>query len=60
MIKNVGTPDKLLRIVIGLALILGAVMGYGWWMWIGVVPLATALFNFCPIYAIFGIKTCSR
>ena len=60
MIKNVGTTDKLLLIVIGLALILGAVMGYGWWMWIGVVPLATALFNFCPIYAIFGIKTCSR
>lgn len=60
MIKNVGSTDKILRIVLGLALIVGALMGYGWWMWIGIVPLATAIFNFCPLYTLFGINTCSR
>ena len=59
MIKNIGSTDKILRIVIGALLILGALTGYGVWMWIGVIPLATALFNFCPIYRIFGVNTCS-
>ena len=59
MIKNLGSADKILRILIGALLILGALTGYGLWMWIGVTPLATALFNFCPMYHLFGIKTCS-
>jgi len=56
--KNVGSIDKILRIVIGAALILGALMGYGLWMWIGVIPLATALLGTCPLYTILGIRTC--
>lgn len=56
--KNVGSIDKTLRIVIGAALILGALMGYGLWMWIGVIPLATALMGSCPLYTILGIRTC--
>lgn len=56
--KNVGTPDKIARIVIGALLILGALMGYGNWMWIGVIPLVTALIGGCPLYRIFGISTC--
>jgi hypothetical protein len=56
---NVGTIDRVLRIVAGLALIgltLGGIIGV--WGWIGVVPLATGVFKFCPAYAIFGISTC--
>ncbi len=56
--KNVGSIDKILRIIIGAALILGALMGYGAWMWIGVIPLATALMGTCPLYTILGLKTC--
>ncbi|SFK65904.1 YgaP family membrane protein [Shimia haliotis] len=56
--KNVGSIDKILRIVIGAALILGALMGYGLWMWIGVIPLATSLLGTCPLYTILGIRTC--
>lgn len=56
--KNVGSIDKILRIVIGAALILGALMGYGLWMWIGVIPLTTALMGTCPLYTILGIRTC--
>lgn len=58
MTKNVGNIDRLLRIVIGALLILGALMGYGWWMWIGVIPLATGLMSSCPLYSIFGFSTC--
>ncbi len=56
---NVGTTDRILRIVAGLALIGLTVTGtIGVWGWIGVVPLATGLFKFCPAYAIFGLSTC--
>lgn len=56
--KNVGGVDKILRIALGALLVLGALMGYGCWMWIGVVPLATGLLNSCPIYSLLGISTC--
>ena len=56
--KNVGGLDKTLRIALGALLVLGALLGYGWWMWIGVVPLATGLLNSCPIYSLMGISTC--
>jgi hypothetical protein len=32
----------------------------GLWGWIGIVPLATGIFRFCPLYALLGIKTCKR
>lgn len=57
--KNVGGLDKILRIALGALLVQGALMGYGWWMWIGVVPLATGLLNSCPIYSLLGISTCA-
>ncbi|WP_299353114.1 DUF2892 domain-containing protein [uncultured Shimia sp.] len=56
--KNVGSVDRIARLALGILLILGAVMGYGAWMWIGVIPLATGLMSSCPIYSIFGIRTC--
>lgn len=54
---NVGRVDKFLRIVAGLALIAWALMGGPLWAWVGVVPLATGLFNFCPLYALLGINS---
>ncbi len=56
---NVGSIDRGLRVVAGLALIALAATGtVGLWGYIGVVPLATGLFKFCPAYAIFGLSTC--
>jgi hypothetical protein len=56
---NVGTIDRALRIVAGLALIALAFTGtIGVWGYIGVVPLATALLGWCPAYSLLGIKTC--
>ena len=56
---NVGSIDRVLRIVVGLALIGATLAGMiGVWGWIGVVPLVTGTFKFCPAYAIFGMSTC--
>ena len=58
MIQNVGGLDRVLRIVVGLVLIgLAATDNIGAWGYIGVVPLLTGLFRFCPAYSIFGCKT---
>ncbi|MDR5899564.1 DUF2892 domain-containing protein [Halomonas vilamensis] len=59
MKTNVGGIDKIARIVVGALLILLALIGtIGAWGWIGVVPLATGLFNFCPLYSLIGVNTC--
>ena len=59
MKANVGSIDRALRIVVGLALIAATLLGaIGLWGWIGIVPLMTGLFRFCPAYLPFGIKTC--
>ncbi len=60
MIQNVGNVDRVVRIVAGAALIAASVSGYiGVWGWIGIVPLATALFRVCPAYLPFGLNTCA-
>lgn len=58
MSANVGNIDRIIRILAGLALIAWALMGGPVWAWIGVVPLATGLFKFCPAYSLLGINTC--
>ena len=58
---NVGTVDRVVRIIIGLVLIALVFVGpHTPWGWIGIVPLATALIGFCPAYALFGLNTCAR
>lgn len=60
MKANVGTVDRVLRVLGGLALIgLAASGNIGIWGYIGVVPLLTGIFRFCPAYPLLGINTCS-
>lgn len=60
MTKNVGTIDRTLRIVIGLALIAGAATStIGVWGYLGVVLLLTGLIGWCPPYAMLGFNTCA-
>ena len=58
MKSNVGGIDRILRIVVGIALIAWALTGGPVWAWIGVVPLATGAFGFCALYPLLGINTC--
>ena len=56
---NVGGFDRIARIIAGLVLIGLAASGMiGVWGYIGLVPLLTGIFKFCPAYAIFGMNTC--
>ena len=61
--KNVGTIDRALRVILGLALLAGFFLGlggaYNWLFLIGIVPLATGLMSSCPMYAILGMSTCA-
>ena len=60
MLQNVGSVGRVFRVVAGLALIGASLFGaIGPWGWIGVVPLATGLFRFCPAYLPFGLSTCA-
>lgn len=60
MKQNIGSLDRILRVVLGLVLIgLAATGKVGVWGWVGVVPLATAAIGWCPPYALFGWSTCA-
>lgn len=59
--KNVGNVDKVIRVIIGFVLLSLLFFMQGNLKYlglIGLVPLLTAATGFCPLYAIFGIKTC--
>lgn len=59
MKSNVGGIDRILRVVLGLALIALTLTGtIGVWGWIGVVPVLTAAMGFCPLYTVLGFSTC--
>ena len=59
MKPNVGNVDRTIRIVVGLSLVAGALTGYiGAWGWLGLIPIATGTFRFCPAYLPLGMSTC--
>ena len=60
MKTNVGGIDRVLRIVVGLALIGWTFLGGPVWAWIGVLPLVTALVGFCPVYPLLGLSTAKK
>ena len=56
---NVGGIDRILRIAVGALLVaLAASNVIGLWGWLGVIPLATGLFRFCPAYPLLGVNSC--
>lgn len=60
MIKNVGSIDRIARILLGLVLIgLASTDQIGPWGYLGVLAIGTGLFSFCGLYTLFGINTCS-
>ncbi len=58
---NVGSTDKVVRVVIGLALLSLVFLLDGkvrWFGLLGLVPLLTAFVGFCPLYTLLGVSTC--
>lgn len=58
MKTNVGSIDRIARIIIGLAALGAGYYFKSWWGAIGLVPLLTALLGFCPLYPLVGVNTC--
>ena len=55
---NEGMIDRVLRVIVGLALISIVFVGPQTpWGWIGLIPLLTGLVGFCPAYRLLGIST---
>ena len=58
---NVGSVDRLLRIIVGIVLIALVFVGPKTaWGWIGVVPLVTGFLRTCPLYSLIGVNTCKK
>jgi hypothetical protein len=61
MNPNVGTIDRVIRVIGGLALVAWAIWGMGAWHmlgWVGLIFIGTALVSWCPIYRIIGASSC--
>jgi len=58
METNVGTIDRTLRLVAGVAIIAAGAYYQSWWGLVGLVPLFTGTTRWCPAYLPFGINTC--
>lgn len=56
---NEGKLDRVLRVLVGLVLIALVFVGPQTpWGWIGIVPLLTGIFGYCPAYSLIGVNTC--
>lgn len=61
MKTNEGSVDRALRVLLGLGLLSLAFVGPKTPLgYIGLVPLATGLIGWCPLYTLLGINTCAR
>lgn len=54
---NVGRTDRIVRIILGLVIALLGVVFNSWWGLVGMIPLVTGLFAFCPAYFLLNINT---
>ena len=60
MKPNMGKTDRILRGIVGIGVIAAGVYYQSWWGALGIIPLATTVFAWCPIYLPFGISTCKK
>jgi hypothetical protein len=57
MKKNVGSVDKVIRIILGVVIITFGIYNQSWWGLVGLVPLFTAFITWCPVYSLIGVST---
>ncbi|CCJ07700.1 DUF2892 domain-containing protein [Methylocystis sp. SC2] len=61
MVANIGRTDRIIRIVAGLFLLSLVFIGpQTLWGLLGLIPLTTAFFNFCPAYKVLGMDTLGK
>jgi hypothetical protein len=57
MKKNVGSADKIIRIILGVTIIAYGIYNQSWLGLVGIVPLFTAFISWCPVYSLIGVST---
>ena len=57
---NVGSIDRIIRLVAGIGIAIGGVIFESYWGLVGVVLLATAVFRYCPLYPLLKINTTKK
>ena len=61
MKKNIGNIERVIRIAVGLFILALTFIGpQSLWGLLGIVPLSTGVFGWCPPYAMLGISTCKK
>ncbi len=60
MKKNIGSADKVIRVLLGVAVILLGIIFHSWWGLVGIIPLFTALVGTCPAYLACGVSTTNK
>ena len=58
MKQNIGTVDRLIRVILGLVIITAGLYFESWWGLVGLLPIFTALIGWCGLYKVLGISTC--
>jgi hypothetical protein len=59
MKQNVGSADRAIRVIAGIAIIVLGIVMHSWWGLLGLLPIATGLLRCCGMYSLLGINTCS-
>jgi hypothetical protein len=61
MVKNIHNIERVVRVIVGLAIVSLVFIGpQSNWAWLGLIPVATGLIGWCPPYAMLGISTCKK
>ena len=61
MFKNEGEVDRVIRVLVGLAVLTQAFWGLQTpWAYVGIILVGTGLFGYCPLYSFLGIKTFAK
>lgn len=58
MKANMGSVDRIIRVILGLAILALGLIFHSWWGLVGIIPILTGLVGWCALYAPFGISTC--
>ena len=60
MKKNVGSADKMIRIVLGVVIAALGIYFKSWWGFVAIVPLTTAFMSWCPAFSLLGVSTSDK
>lgn len=58
MVRNVGDAERIVRVLVGGAIVIAGAWYQSWWGLVGLLPILTGTTGYCPPYQLLGISTC--